>query len=169
MTLFCKILGIAVSLPTIVLTVIWFVEFPKKIKRIAENLSDDGASADERVELYRSKRFFKLIVKLLLINLPAFIISVTVFILNIILSGGIPFYPAPLIVALCGGTLSFLILDIYIKNVGKKNNIKVLNRFDNNLYPIGLSSVAVTSFSIVCGFIFAEIIACAIYMLLLII
>lgn len=169
MTLFLEILGIAVSLPTIVLTVIWFVKFPKKVKSLSENISNDGANADDSSEQNRSKRFFKLIVKLLLINLPAFLISVTVFILNIILNGGIPFYPAPLIVALCGGTLSFLILDIYIKNVGKKNNIKVLNRFDNKLYPIGFSSVAVTSFSIVCGFVFAEIIACAIYMLLLII
>lgn len=169
MNLFCEILGIVISLPAIVLTAIWFVKFPKKVRRLSHNISEDGAKSVESIELHRSKQFFKLIVKLLLINLPAFIISISVFILYIILNGGVQFYPAPLIVALCGGTLSFLILDIYIKNVGKKNNIKVLNRFDKNLYPIGFASVAITSFCIVLGFIFADVIACAIYMLLLII
>lgn len=165
MILFCQVLGIVISITVIILTVLWLIKFPEKVRKLSEKVNTIN---NETYEIERSKGFFKSIVKLFLINFIACLISVTVFIVSIVLSDGIPFHPAPLIILLCGGLCLAIALDLFIQKIGNKNQIKVVNNFDKNLYPIGFSSVAITSICVIIGFCFAEIIACAIYMLLLI-
>ncbi|MGN0508840.1 MAG: hypothetical protein ACI4GX_06360 [Ruminococcus sp.] len=168
MITFCEIMGIVLILPTVILTAFQIAKFPKEVRKI----SDCNVNDFENVELYeihKSKQFFKQITKLFLINFCAFVISVIVFIVNIILNKGIPFYPAPLIILLCGGVCAAIALDIYIKRIGNINNIKVLNHFDKKLYPLGLASISITSICIFIGFFFSEVVACAVYMIQLMI
>ncbi|MGN0813531.1 MAG: hypothetical protein ACI4MQ_08500 [Candidatus Coproplasma sp.] len=168
MITFCKIIAITILIATVVLTLFWIAKFPQKVKKISDcNVSD--FESIELYDIYKSKQFFKQITKLFLINFCAFIISVIAFIVNIILSEGIPFYSAPLIILLCGGASAAIALDIFIKIIGNKNKIKVLNHFDKKLYPLGLASTSITSICIFIGFFFSEVVACAIYMIQLMI
>lgn len=158
------ITAVIVAVTDIILTVLWLIKFPRKIKA----LSGSGSETDENFEIKRSKMYFKEITKLSYFNFPAFLISLTVFILRIVTCDGMQFYPAPLLILLCGMVCIFIPLNIFIYTVGKKNGIKVLFKLDNKLYPIGIVSNFITSFSIFIGLLISSITACAVYMIMLI-
>lgn len=158
------IIAVIVAITDIVLTVIWLIKFPRKIKA----LSGNGSDTDENFEINRSKMYFKEIEKLFYFNFPAFLISLTVFILRIVTCDGVQFYATPLLIAICGIVCIFIPLNIFIYTVGKKNGIKVLFKLDNKLYPVGTVSNLITAFSVFIGLLISSITACAVYLIMLI-
>lgn len=164
MKLFYMITAVIVAITDIVLTVIWLIKFPRKIKA----LSGNGSDTDENFEINRSKMYFKEIEKLFYFNFPAFLISLTVFILRIVTCDGVQFYATPLLIAICGIVCIFIPLNIFIYTVGKKNGIKVLFKLDNKLYPVGTVSNLITAFSVFIGLLISSITACAVYLIMLI-
>lgn len=168
MIILCTVLGIVVVIPDFILSLLWIIKFPAYVKKLSCSVTDISDNT-EVCEISKGKRFFQHITKLFLINLCACIVSIVAFIVNILFRGGIPFYPAPLVILLCGGVVVSIVLDIFVKRIGGRSNIKVLNDFDKKLYPLGLASSAITSTCIFIGFFFAEVMACAVYMIQLLV
>lgn len=165
MLIFLQIIGVLMAMPDIIITVVWCIRFPQRIKALSDTPISNFEN-EELYEVYRSKQFYKQLTKLLLINLPAHIISIVSFILYIVISKNYATYPIPILVGAFGMFCIAIPINILIDKSGKKYNIQVFNSFYKKLFPIGCDSKLLGIICLLAGYFVAETIACAVYMLL---
>ncbi len=163
MSLACKLVGIIDLIPCIVFVTLFLICFQKKLAKLP--VTDDVES-----EKQRGRFFYRNIFIFFLIVLDFEIISVSAFVLNITFGEKIPFYASPVIV-LC--ILAFAFTVIFHIGFGKfavKYQIKNYNPFTHKLTPVSvLGDKGLLGLGLFIGVGLAEIVACAVYMVMLLV